>query len=78
VADQLWYVGWQAVGPVAVTSMLLANLLPDVSGQHIPGTLFSSKKDTWVAYNPNTPGAYVSQQLIYNTAAVQVRRVGPR
>ena len=31
------HIRWQAVGPVAVTSLILANKLPAVSRTNIPG-----------------------------------------
>ena len=57
---------------MAVTSILLAHNLPKVTQQPIPGSLFSSKTDAFVLYNPNSPGPYASQQNLLNHAAVQV------
>ena len=68
--------GWravQAVGPVAVTSLLLGSNLADVAGVTFPATVFSTVTNKTVPYNPNTPFEYAPQQTLYNNAAHNVR-----
>lgn len=65
----------QAVGPVAVTSLLLGNPshgLSDLAGVTFPGSVVDPTTNKTTAYNPNTPGAFQPQQDAYNNAAHNV------
>lgn len=63
----------QAVGPVAVTSLLLGNGLGGVAGVSFPGTVYNPQLNKTAAYNPNTPFEFAEQQTMYNSAAHNVR-----
>lgn len=63
----------QAVGPVAVTSLLLSNGLGEVADVSFPANVFNPVLNKSAAYNPNTPFEYAPQQTKYNNAAHNVR-----
>lgn len=60
-----------AVGPVAVTSLLLGSGLPGVSNFHQPSQVIDPS-GTVVAYSASSPGIYAEDQLRYDHAASQV------
>jgi sulfate transporter 4 len=60
-----------AVGPVAVTSLLLGSGLPGISGFTAPAQV-TDTNGAVVAYNANTPGEYAEQQQTYDYAASQI------
>ena len=65
----------QAVGPVAVTSLLLGNTahgLSSLAGVSFPGSVIDPNTNKTTAYNPNSPGIYADQQTAYNNAAHNV------
>lgn len=65
----------QAVGPVAVTSLLLGNTdhgLGSLAGVSFPGSVTDPQTNKTVAYNPNSPGDFAPEQDAYNNAAHNV------
>ncbi len=67
---------WQAVGPVAVTSLLLGNVqhgLGSLAGVSFPASVLDPATNLTVPYNPSSPGAFAPQQDLYNNAAHNVR-----
>ena len=66
----------QAVGPVAVTSLLLGNTqhgLGHLAGVTFPASVINPDTNKTVAYSPNSPGIYDFEQTQINNAAHNVR-----
>ena len=69
------FVFMQAVGPVAVTSLLLGNVqhgLGNLAGVSFPASVLDPATNLTVPYNPSSPGAFAPQQDAYNNAAHNV------
>ena len=73
----IWaFASFQAVGPVAVTSLLLGNTqhgLGHLAGVSFPASVINPDTNKTVAYSPNSPGIYDFEQTQINNAAHNVR-----
>mmetsp|Transcript_17379 Transcript_17379/g.52010 ORF Transcript_17379/g.52010 Transcript_17379/m.52010 type:complete len:696 (+) Transcript_17379:162-2249(+) len=61
-----------AVGPVAVTSLLLGSGLPGIVDFEAPASVVDPKTGNVVAYSANSPGIYADDQARYDVAASQI------
>ncbi len=69
---RVWGRGAQAVGPVAVTSLLLGSGLPNIADFRAPASVQDSSGAV-VVYSANTPGEYADGQARCGPARLQSR-----